>query len=52
MGVEIADVVDTSLCQLARKLLVMPSSLAASDHIFSSYDLFFVNKHQIKELAE
>ena len=47
MGVEHADGVDTSLCQLARKLLFMPPSLAAFDHIFSSYNLIFVNKLRI-----
>ena len=34
-----ADVVDTSLCQLARKLLVMSASSAAIGHIFSSFGL-------------
>ena len=39
MGVGHADVVDTLLCQPARKLLVMSASSAAIDHIFSSFDL-------------
>ena len=34
-----ADVVDTSLCQLVRKLLVMSANSAAIDHIFSSFGL-------------
>ena len=39
VGVGHADVVDTSLCQLARKLLVMSASSAAIDHLFSSFGL-------------
>ena len=39
VGVGYADGVDTSLCQLARKLLVMAARSATIVHIFSSFGL-------------
>ena len=37
---EISETVDKSLCQLAQKLLEMPSSSAVIERIFSNYGMF------------